>query len=552
MNNRERREFEVGLASEVDGWLGGDASRRTFLTRFGQMTGMLAAAPLVAGFPAAALAQSQVALADPSTPLGKAQIAAQKASVDGPADGSAYRAVQAAKTFPNVTITQVYEAGLQALEPRNYSGPLWEKLTGTKWNVVEVPHPDQYSKPIAEHIAGSGAYDVLDIEPAWIPSLADGGVIAPIDDYVEKYMNKADLDDYHPFYKAMPTYKGKRWGFFDDGDMFALYYRKDVFDDPKLKDAYAKKFGKPLAVPKSWDDYSEVAQFITDQMAPNVYGAAHFRKAGSPGNQYSFLQEFRANGGVFFDEAMKCQLGAEAGVLTLKQMIAANKASIPGNNELDAVAAWAAWLQGKVAMLISWPPTGRMTANYSQSDKAINFIPASSIAGKCGYAIVPGGHPEHAVGFVKALSADSPNVEAAYLFMQWVTSPPVSLARVMLPYSLRDPYRISHFTSEDYRALWPDAKDYLVNLSNSANVALVDLIMPGWQDYALSLDRMCTEVWAGGDPKATLDKAAAEWDGITDRIGTDSQKAAYAEFKKLPGSYPDHTIETLGQAVKLT
>ena len=32
-------------------------------------------------------------------------------------------------------------------------------------------------------------------------------------------------------------------------------------------------------------------------------------------------------------------------------MIAQNKASIPGNNDLDAVAAWVAWLQGKVAML---------------------------------------------------------------------------------------------------------------------------------------------------------------------------------------------------------
>ncbi len=103
-----------------------------------------------------------------------------KASTEGPADGSAYRAVQAAKKFPGVTITQTYEAGLQALEPRNFSGPLWEQLTGTKWNVVELPHPDQFSKPVAEHIAGSGAYDILDIEPAWIPSLADGGVIAPI------------------------------------------------------------------------------------------------------------------------------------------------------------------------------------------------------------------------------------------------------------------------------------------------------------------------------------------------------------------------------------
>ena len=176
-----------------------------------------------------------------------------------------------------------YEAGLQALEPKNFSGPLWQALTGINFNVVELPHPDQYSKPIAEHIANSGAYDVLDIEPAWIPSLANGGVIMPIDDYVAKYMNKADLEDYHPLYKSMPTYKGKRWGFFDDGDQFALYYRKDMFEDPKLKAAYQAKFGKPFGVPKTWDDYSQVAQFITDQLAPERLWRGAFPQVRQPG-----------------------------------------------------------------------------------------------------------------------------------------------------------------------------------------------------------------------------------------------------------------------------
>ncbi len=92
--------------------------------------------------------------------------------------------------------------------------------------------------------------------------------------------------------------------------------------------------------------------------------------------------------------------------------------------------------------------------------------------------------------------------------MQWTTCPEVSLARTMIPFALRDPYRLSHYKSPLYRSLWPGAKDYLVNLSNSANKAVIDMIMPGWQDYALTIDRMCTEVWAGGDPKAALEKAA--------------------------------------------
>ena len=57
-----------------------------------------------------------------------------------------------------------------------------------------------------------------------------------------------------------------------------------------------------------------------------------------------------------------------------------------------------------------------MTAGYSQSDKAINFVPQSTIADKVGYAVVPG-NPEHATGYNKALAADSANPDAAYLFM---------------------------------------------------------------------------------------------------------------------------------------
>ncbi|WP_046862855.1 extracellular solute-binding protein [Microvirga massiliensis] len=551
MDDRQKRDFDAALSAEVDAFLRGEPTRRDFVKQFGQMAGMIAIGEgLVPLFAQQALAQAAVDLADPSTPLGQAQAAVIKASTEGPADGSAYRAAQAAKKYKGATLNMTYEAGLQALDPRNFSGPVWEQLTGIKSNVIELSHPDQYSKPIAEHIANSGAYDILDIEPAWTPSMADGGVIQPLDDYIARYMNRADLDDYHPLYKALPTYKGKIWGFFDDGDMFALYYRKDIFEDPKLKDAYQNKFNKPLAVPTTWEDYAQVAQFITDQMAPSVYGAAHFRKAGSPGNQFDFLQQYRANGGVFFDDNMKAQLNSPAGLKTFENMLAANKASIPGNNDLDAVSVWVAWLQGKVAMIYSWPPTGRMSANYSQSAKAINFVPQSMVADKVGYALVPR-NPEHATGYNKALAAGSSNAEAAYLFMQWATSPPVSLARCMLPYSLRDPYRLSHFKSPLYQSLWPTAKEYLSNLSNSANKGLLDMILPGWQDYALSIDRMCTSVWAGTDPKAALQTAAAEWDATTNRLGVEKQKAFFAEYKKLPGSSADHTVEALGMAVKL-
>ena len=70
---------------------------------------------------------------------------------------------------------------------------------------------------------------MIDATPGWVPDLADRGVIAPLDEWVTKYKAQATFADIHPLYRAMPKHKGKTWGFFDDGDMYILYYRKDIF-----------------------------------------------------------------------------------------------------------------------------------------------------------------------------------------------------------------------------------------------------------------------------------------------------------------------------------
>jgi multiple sugar transport system substrate-binding protein len=149
-DERERREFNAGLSAEVDAWLRGDTSRRELLTRF-MLLGGAAMLPGL-GYTAsgskawAAMADvSKVELADKSTPLGQAQAAAVKASSEGPTDGSAYRAVQAAQQYKDkgITLNLTYEAGLQALEPKNFSGPLWQALTGINFDVVELPQADR-------------------------------------------------------------------------------------------------------------------------------------------------------------------------------------------------------------------------------------------------------------------------------------------------------------------------------------------------------------------------------------------------------------------------
>jgi len=177
---------------------------------------------------------------------------------------------------------------------------------------------------------------------------------------------------------------------------------------------------------------------------------------------YMFQERFRNEGGKFFDAAsMKAAINSDVGVKVLTEMRAENKFMPPGVEQWGFVENLAAFMSGQTAMTISWPPYGRWAAGYGMDEKALSWVPKSTIAGKVGYAMPPGGHPELAAGFALSVASTSKNKDAAYLFIQWLNSEDISLQRVKLPTALRDPFRESHFTDAGYLALWPDAKDYL-------------------------------------------------------------------------------------------
>ena len=188
----------------------------------------------------------------------------------GPSGASDEIAVEAAKQFSGTTLNVTWESGLQANDPKLVWGPEWEELTGIKINVVELDYPDLFTKGLQEHIAGSGAHDILTITPAWIADFVAAGAIVPIDEWMAEYLNPADLEDFHPLYKGMSIRDGQNWGFFDDGDTFVLYYRKDIFEEMGLQP------------PTTYDEWIATAQQITDERAPEVYGADFWRNSVDP------------------------------------------------------------------------------------------------------------------------------------------------------------------------------------------------------------------------------------------------------------------------------
>jgi multiple sugar transport system substrate-binding protein len=448
-------------------------------------------------------------------------------------------AVEAAKQYTGTTISIVWEAGLQSLDPLNYSGPKWEKLTGIKVNVVEVPTDQMFTKIMQDYRSGAGAYDALNVIPSWMPDLARAGALEPLDPYVDKYGYRDELQDIAPAYRDnQMTYDGTIYGFPDDGDVMLLYYRKDIFEDPKMQEEFKAKYGYDLAPPKDWKQFDEIGQFITDKMAPEVYGAGFFETPPYP--HYMFQERFRMEGGKFFDpDTMKATVNGPVGLKVFKDMVAENKFMPPGVEQWNFVDNLANFLQGTTAMTISWPPYGRWAAGYGSGEEALSWVPKSKIAGKVGYALNPLGRDELGVGFDLSVSSTSKNKEAAYLFIQWLNSKQTSLERVMLPYTLRDPFRMSHYSSEKYRKLWPDAPSYLDTVKAAAETGLLDLSLLQQDKYDEAMTQAISSLWTGEDPQEILDRLAQRFDDITERVGVDKQRAVYKAWAAKPGAYPN-------------
>jgi multiple sugar transport system substrate-binding protein len=452
---------------------------------------------------------------------------------------SAERAVNAARRFAGTTINCGWESGMQSHDLIHFSGPWWEKLTGIHINVVELGSPiDAYRRMYHEHESGSGALDCGMLAPAWMPDLLLVGALEPLDRYVDHYMVPADLDDFLPLYRDLGTWNGHRYGLFDDGDVLLLYYRRDLFEDPKLQEEFAGKFGHPLGNPShyDWKQFSDAAKFFTEKMAPQMYGMAPFNRDLRWGWFQGLL---RKNGGQFFDpETMRPGVDAPAGLTTMAQLAELDRYMPPGVADIAPKEAMlTTYASGNAAMASFWPPLGRWTEGYGVTPEELGAMPRTRVVGKTGYALLPGGVAQLALGFLLCVFERSKRKEASYLFMQWLNSPEVSLERVMLPYALRDPFRTSHIASPKYRARWPAAHEYLDTLGAAATKgAMLDLILPGHADYADAFFIAVTDVRLGTAVPEAMKHMAERWDAVTEKYGRANQRAAYAEFLKKPGA----------------
>jgi len=183
-------------------------------------------------------------------------------------------------------------------------------------------------------------------------------------------------------YGEYPDGSGEFFGLPANQDAYGLTYRKDLFEDPKEQEAFKAKYGRDLAVPQTYQEAKEVAEFFTrpDQ---GLYGWAQmggrdYDFATTASNSY--LWSF---GGELYNPEtfeVKGYLDSPASVDGVQAYVDMFKFGPPGSQNWGFDEVNTAIQQGQVAMAMQW-----FYFNGSNADPKV-----SKFADKVGFAILPG------------------------------------------------------------------------------------------------------------------------------------------------------------------
>ncbi|CAN7727058.1 extracellular solute-binding protein [Rhizobium sp. LjRoot258] len=208
--------------------------------------------------------------------------------------------------YKGVTLHGVTESTPPSNFIKDVLAPEFEKKTGIKVEIETTSWDQMYDKAIKDMEAKTGIYDMVYIEQDIIYSYLARDFLVNI---------SKTLKD-QPDLKA-PTYDAANFTSFADyfknadGDLFGTpmeaflktyLYRKDLFDDPKIKDAFKKETGKDLKPATTHEDYTQIAEFFTKYGKDNgleLWGTTAQAHTGHPASWYEFFESVAPTFGVY-------------------------------------------------------------------------------------------------------------------------------------------------------------------------------------------------------------------------------------------------------------
>ena len=465
-------------------------------------------------------------------------------------------ASSSAGEFDGVTINILTRPGPVIAGPLKERGVTFEKETGAKIVVNEVPFAEIFPKIQNDWTTGTNSIDVGVFAAGWGVELDAAGLLEDLDPYIAKD-SKIDMNDIAPYFRDFgQKIGGKTKLLMVDGDFQMVYYRKDVLEKAGLQP------------PKTWQDYIDVASKIHNQDmngdgTPD-YGSCIFKKRNAQSYfaiqtvAASFVQTQGTAQGFHFDnKTMKPLINNEAWKKAFELYKETGKYGPPEELNMDIGDTRALFKAGRCGLLIEWGDPGTLqldpdAAKVKGQIYAVSAVGSKEVLDRATGKLVPvtKENAPYSVdginyapfaafgGWAGAINAkaDAKKKEAAYAFLSYMNQAAQSNVDVTIGSTGYNPYRLSQLKSTD---LWVKAgmpKELADNYLGAINGALnnpnmaSDMKIPGAQQYTgVVLDTELARYLAG---EISVDEALKNieegWEKITEDFGRDEQIKAQA------------------------
>jgi multiple sugar transport system substrate-binding protein len=397
-------------------------------------------------------------------------------------------------------------------------GPLWHDKIAAEFAIKGAGFDFAMwdSQSTAEFAGGGHAYSINEV-------FKQSKVLKP--ELFEKFSLAA--------YGEYPDNSGKYWGLPVNQDAYGFMYRKDLFDDPKEKEAFKAKYGRELEVPQTYQDAKQVAEFFT-RPDKGLYGwgqmgGREYDFATTASN--SFLWSY---GGELWNPAtneVKGFLNSPASVDGVQAYVDMFKYGPPGSQNWGWDEVNSAFQQGKLAMAMQW-----YYFNGSNSDPKVNRF-----ADRTAFGVLPGAigrdnkfrRQTMVGGQGMGINTYSKNIPTIVKFMEWYFQP-------------EQQKRYAKVCQTGLKSVLDSPDWQSLNSYNKSFARSLSYVNDYWHlpEYPELLDILQEEISAAGSGKKTVKQAL---DSAAERHEKLLEKAGYKITRSNIPEVPDQIVNPVGQ-----
>jgi len=181
-------------------------------------------------------------------------------------------------------------------------GQEFEKEFGIAVKVHQIPWSNYQDQVFLNFGQKTTDFDIVIGDSQWIGRGATKGLYVDLTDWLPKAV---DLATVHP--KALrylceyPPGSGRYYAAPCETDAIGFAYRRDWFDNVEERTAFRAKYGRDLAVPDTWEEFKEVAEFF-HRPDEKRYGCSVLTGRGYDELTMGFQQVMWSFGGSWGDE----------------------------------------------------------------------------------------------------------------------------------------------------------------------------------------------------------------------------------------------------------